>query len=382
MRIANNIPALAALRALTSIDAANQKSSLRLSSGNKINSAADDAAGLAISNKLRNQLNGIERANLNSSNGISIVQTADGSLNEIHAALQRIRELAVQASNDTNEENDKEKMQDEIDQLLDEVNSMAGKCEYNKMKLLRGGENDLVDSEGNPLVDANGNPVVGIDGSQIVDINGDLIVDNVNGNNPVHSTKIDQGAQNSDDLILKIQVGGNQDTNMAIILPKVDTERMGATHAGIYDTVDSEGNLIHSDTAINADYTFRLKDVDITQQQPFQEVDSNGDPVLDAEGNPIYKSGSQQAMNILDAAIADISAIRSRLGAYQNRLQYTVNNLANSSENTASALSRIADTDMAAESTEYAKTNVMLQAATSVLAQANQRPQMILQLIK
>lgn len=273
MVVNTNVLALNSHRALKSVGNMQAKSSARLSSGQKINTAADDAAGLAISEKMRGQIRGLDMASKNSQDGISMVQTAEGGMTEISNMVQRVRELTVQAANDSNESGDREKIANEVNQLLEEIDAMAGKVEFNGKKL----------------------------------INGDYA-----------STK------------LHLQVGANAGQKIEFNVGNLDKASLG---------LDS------------LDYTGTGEDI-----------------------------GNQ--LTAIDNAITTISNERAKLGAVQNRLEYTIKSLDISSENLSASESRIRDTDMAKEMMNMTKANVLQQASTSMLSQANQAPQNVLQLLK
>ncbi|MGL4343815.1 MAG: flagellin [Cellulosilyticaceae bacterium] len=278
MRINHNIPALNTLNQLEKGNNKTAKAMERLSSGLRINSASDDAAGLAIANKMDAQVKGLRQANRNAMDGVSLVQTTEGALNEVHAMLQRMRELSVQAANGTNSDEDREKIQQEVDELLKEIDGISSRTQFNEMGLLNGGK--------------------------------------------------DAG----DDVKITLQIGANQDQTMTITIEKMNTETLAL------DVLMASG----VSTQDNAD----------------------------------------QAIETIDAAIEKISKQRSMLGASQNRLEHTVNNLAVSEENLTASMSRIQDADMAQEMATFTQQNVLTQAANAMLAQANQIPQQVLQLLQ
>ncbi|MEB6114196.1 flagellin [Kurthia gibsonii] len=274
MRIQHNIAALNTHRNLGANQAAASKNLEKLSSGFKINRAGDDAAGLAISEKMRGQISGLNMASKNANDGISLIQTAEGALNETHSILQRMRELAVQSRNDTNVDTDRGNLNDEITQLKSEIDRIATTTEFNTKKLLDG---SLSGTSGQAT----------------------------------------------------FQIGANGGQTMTLAI----------------------SGMAASSLAVS--------DVDI----------SSG-------GN------ASDAIKTIDTAIASVSKQRSKLGAVQNRLEHTINNLGASSENLTAAESRIRDTDMAAEMMAFTKNNILTQAAQSMLAQANQQPQGVLQLLQ
>lgn len=282
MRINHNIAALNTYNKLSANSSATQGSLEKLSSGLKINKAGDDAAGLAISEKMRGQIRGLDMASKNAQDGISLIQTAEGALNETHSILQRMRELATQSSNDTNTDDDRAELQKEVDQLAQEITRISTDTEFNTKKL----------------------------------INGDI-------------DSADAGTA------LTFHIGANKDQNITL-----DIKDMGASALGVEGASTTEGINISSQTDANA------------------------------------------AIDTINTAISTVSAERSKLGAYQNRLDHTINNLQTSSENLTASESRIRDVDMASEMMEFTKNNILSQAAQSMLAQANQQPQGVLQLLQ
>ena len=272
MRIQHNISALNTHRNLTFNNTQASKNLEKLSSGYKINRAGDDAAGLAISEKMRGQIRGLDMASKNAQDGISLIQTAEGALNETHAILQRMRELAVQSANDTNTDDDRGHLDKEVQQLKSEIDRISEQTQFNKMDILAGGD-----------IQTNG---------------------------------------------LDFHVGANASQVINVKINKADKATLGI------DGTDIK-NKANANTAIEA----------------------------------------------IDAAIETISETRSNLGAVQNRLEHTINNLGATSENLTAAESRIRDTDMAKEMMGFTKNNILMQAAQSMLAQANQQPQGVLQLL-
>lgn len=252
-----------------------QKSTEKLSSGYKINRAADDAAGLSISEKMRNQIRGLNKASDNAQDGISLVQTAEGALNEVHSMLQRMSELAVQASNGTNASQDRTALDNEVQQLKTEIKRVGTTTQFNQMDILTG-----------------------------------------------------EFSSNNEKTL---QVGANQD--------QVITIAISALTSTVGSALD---DMVKVDTA----------------------------------------SAAQSSITIIQNSITNLSALRSKLGALQNRLEHTVANLDNISENTQSAESRIRDTDMAEEMVQYSKNNILQQAGQSMLAQANQANQGVLSLLQ
>ena len=285
MRINHNIAALNTHNQLTNNSNNIQKSLEKLSSGLLINRAGDDAAGLAISEKMRGQIRGLEMASKNAQDGISLIQTAEGALTETHSILQRMRELTVQAANDTNESVDRTAINDELEQLSAEIDRIANNTEFNSKTLLDGSFDTSVNLDGN--------------GKMGVELN--------------------------------FQIGANKDQNIKFEIGKMDAKTLGVDTASI-------------DVSTYSDATAFLDE--------------------------------------LDTAIETVSGQRSELGAVQNRLEHTINNLDASAENLTAAESRIRDVDMASEMMEFTKNNILSQASQAMLAQANQQPQGVLQLLQ
>jgi len=290
MRINHNIAALNTYRQLTVNNTAVSKSLEKLSSGYRINRAGDDAAGLAISEKMRGQIRGLSMAQKNSQDAISLIQTAEGALTETHSILQRMRELVVQAGNmGTQQTEDLKAIQDEIDQLIKELDGIADRTEFNGKKLLNGDfENGKAD--------------------------------------------------------LIFQIGANAKQQMTLNIGNMKSTAIGA------DT-DDDGTADEFVSTVN-----------VTTWTDASDFDAD--------------------LAKIDGAINMVSAQRSALGATQNRLEHTINNLGAAEENLTAAESRIRDVDMAREMMEFTKNSILSQAAQAMLAQANQVPQGVLQLLR
>ena len=271
MRINNNLMAMNTHRQLSINTLNGAKSTEKFSSGFRINRAGDDAAGLAISEKMRGQIRGLNQASRNAQDGISLIQTAEGALNETHAILQRMRELAVQASTDTNVATDRTEISKELTALNTEITRIANQTEFNTQKLLATAKT------------------------------------------------------------YKFQVGANSGQNIALTISKMTATQLGLSAGAI--TVTSNGS-------------------------------------------------ANKAITNINKAIETVSSERSKLGAVQNSLEHTIKNLDTGSENLQAAESRIRDVDMAKEMMNFTKNNILSQAAQAMLAQANQAPQGVLQLLR
>lgn len=299
MRIQHNIAALNTHRNLGMNNAASSKNLEKLSSGYKINRAGDDAAGLAISEKMRGQIRGLDMASKNAQDSVSLIQTAEGALNETHSILQRMRELAVQSSNDTNVTSDRTALQLEINSLSEEVSRIANDTEFNTQKLLNG--KFTKDS-------------VAVSGGNATTVSGKVF-----------------------------HIGANSGQSIELSIGTMTASALGVK-------VTAAGSVVAGSSTVG---------INITTQ-----------------------TAADDSITIIDNAISKVSKTRASLGAVQNRLEHTINNLGTTSENLTAAESRIRDTDMAAEMMAFTKNNILTQAAQSMLAQANQQPQGVLQLLQ
>ena len=386
MIINHNMNALNAHRNMNVNNAAAGKSMEKLSSGLRINRAGDDAAGLAISEKMRGQIRGLTQASRNSADGISMIQTAEGALNETTNILQRMRELAVQASNDTNTTSDREEIQKEINALTEEVDRIANNTEFNTQKLLNGSksgeEGDLVrekvdEKKGNFEVTFNRNIAAGdkinIDGKQI-------------------KVKDPTDLQNELDTLIgdKYTVTYTAATKKLVLEQKIGTDKekisvkLNGADAGATTTVEgvteraeelSEGK-VSVQVGANANQSMSIEIGDMRAEAlNITNAKGKGLSVENAED-------ANEAITAFDAALNAVSSQRANLGAVQNRLEYTISNIDNTSENLTSAESTLRDVDMAKEMMEYSKNNILNQAAQAMISQANQQPQNVLQLLR
>jgi flagellin len=512
MRINNNIMALNAHRQLAINQSNASKSMEKLSSGFRINRAGDDAAGLAISEKMRGQIRGLKQAQRNAQDGISLIQTAEGALNETHAILQRMRELAVQAANDTNTEVDRSEIQKELNELIDEIDRIANQTQFNTKHLLNGtftGTFHIGANEGQSITLSIGNmaagrapeitvdsvdvgapdklPEVSVSGvagftqsgpvefkvihssgspaeaashtfeivqafadQSILTINGYKIGFSLDGT-PVDDADFTIALQEEDDVTgnptaksvddlageiedlnidgVTLEANGAEVTVTAatpgaagnnIIIETTDTAAVDfddpvnlsggkdEVPAGLSATIDGEAvretvvsgagvvtYTTSSGKSITADLgTFALDNEEVTitvaitvadvpdAEQGLQVGQLKVENVTkDSVGGIMTQAGADKAITVINDAIEAVSAERSKLGAYQNRLEHTISNLGTSAENLQAAESRIRDLDMAEEIMAFTKNNILQQAATAMLAQANMAPQSVLQLL-
>jgi len=503
MIINHNLMAMNAHRQLSINNTAGSKSLEKLSSGYRINRAGDDAAGLAISEKMRGQIRGLNQASRNAQDGISLIQTAEGALNETHSILQRMRELAVQAATDTNTDADRAKIQAEVDQLAAEITRISNTTEFNTRNLLAGGLNTTFHigaNEGQNVklnimamdafslgvaadaingtlasgaVDIEAVTVTGTGGAAIV--SGNTITVSaayVSGSDATNAVMTGSGAvqaitsSNAGDLVLSIDGGESIIITLASgddvddVVDKIN-EKLGS---GASADLDSSGALIITSASTGAtssvevlagstdktlaalglqvtkvtgadatedSYTITLSssisgvaDLEITGVKADTttitgtgayaglvlttdgEIDKNlagtitmsvaksSAAVTDSGGaiitaakaaagiNVSTQAAADKAITIINDALEKVSAERSKLGAMQNRLEHTIANLDTSAENLQASESRIRDVDMAKEMMEFTKNSILQQAATAMLAQANQQPQTVLQLLR
>lgn len=408
MRINHNITALNTYNKLTSNNAATTKSLEKLSSGLKINRAGDNAAGLAISEKMRGQIRGLDQASTNASDGISLIQTAEGALNETHSILQRMRELAVQSANDTNTTTDRKEIQKEIDQLTTEIDRIANTTEFNTQKLLDGSKAGLRDkANGVATVAKNTSANVTLGASSLtgaaasagsLEKDFTITITRTSSDATTAGFTIGQSTTTSSEVSLAsvgtgvgtltidaALVSGNTDVSLALNnLDKLEvgesiTLTFKAADAGNETVTDAVNMQIGSNTGQNM-----YVGIDDMSAKALGVRKTNGDAVsIGDPSNPANAAvNASAAITTIDNAIEKVSAQRSQLGAFQNRLEHTINNLGTSSENLTAAESRIRDVDMAKEMMEFTKNNILSQAAQSMLAQANQQPQGVLQLLQ
>lgn len=402
MRIQHNISALNAHRNLGFNNTQASKSMEKLSSGFKINRAGDDAAGLAISEKMRGQIRGLDMATKNAQDSISLIQTAEGALNETHDILQRMRELAVQSSNDTNTAQDRAELQKEMDQLSQEITRISTDTEFNTRKLLNG---ELSGTTKALTFHIGANSAQNIK-LQVTDLGAEALgVNGLSGstvNNAAGITGLDVRNRTGEAITIEYKAAVTDPSGAAItqttatmsndgktititLSQSAGTPGVGgasgtagaitATHQDVVDALNQLGSIA-VDTASDFAGTTAMSGVGTTQ------VVSAATASTKKAGVDISTQGAaDKAISTIDKALSKVSSERSKLGAVQNRLEHTINNLGTSSENLTAAESRIRDTDMAAEMMKFTKNNILMQAAQSMLAQANQQPQGVLQLL-
>lgn len=488
MRINHNIPALKTNNILGKNNLAMEKSLERLSSGYRINCAADDAAGLAISQKMKTQIAGLNQASRNASDGISVIQTAEGALIEVEEMLQRMRELSVQAANGTSTDEDRLQLQAEVDQLKDEINRISETTEFNTKKLLDGTV-DRRSYSSNPSVELislsdavnvreykfkpgeaaeqailvggklTGNTVPEDKEEYTITVNNqdikipkeadlNTVLTNLNavcGNMGIQVAFTDGTEEESttavggykvidpataaanptsysllfvtDDYGTNAEIDIHADEALATLLGLSSSGEyaQGKDCAVELDRTDEGGFTNTSTISIDGDYvTVRDRDdfemifkvdggavntavtVTVLDAGPMTlQIGANEGQTMEVRiprvdvttlniesANIGTQEGAMEAITLFNDAVNEVSTVRAKLGAYQNRLEHAINSLDVSAENLTEALSRIEDTDMAGEMATYTQYQVLTQAATSMLAQANERPQNILNLLQ
>ena len=412
MVVQHNLTAMNSNRMLGLTTASQAKSTEKLSSGYKINRAADDAAGLSISEKMRKQIRGLTQASSNAQDGISAVQTAEGALNEVQDMLQRMNELAVKAANGTQAENDRSYIQNEIDQLVTEIDRVSTTTKFNESYLLKGVNQDgtaakltYKTASGN-ITDIDENTgkkeyalgtatkktvtdkgeynvsTVEVMGKKYGLVTGIKDADTAGGKTLSEKEALADAKDNAD---ATDGAFATQDELIAQI--KKDLNEAGAGDIKSI-SVDKDGKVtVEAFADLNASLNFSLHvGADSTEDNKI-DVDI---AMMSARGlgvNGIQVSGDDDtkataAIDTISAAIQKVSTQRSALGAVQNRLEHTINNLDNVVENTTSAESAIRDTDMATEMVKYSNNNILSQAGQAMLAQSNQANQGVLSLLQ
>ncbi|WP_455760706.1 flagellin N-terminal helical domain-containing protein [Eshraghiella crossota] len=411
MVVQHNLTAMNSNRMLGVTTRAQAKSTEKLSSGYKINRAADDAAGLSISEKMRKQIRGLTQASSNAQDGISAVQTAEGALNEVQDMLQRMNELAVKAANGTNSEDDRNYIQDEVNQLIKEIDRVSTTTKFNETYLLKGDDTVKFTNPGDTAVTVTD----GTDGANNAKIEFSIAgikteggksdaTFNVLGKN--YSVRVEEDDTNetvakkladainadklSDDNAGEFKATSAADGKITLTSANQKALKDTTKFAGGNFTVKSSGVLtlkLH----VGADSTSDNQiSVDIKQMSATVLGLKTGNSTTgDATGNldTLLVNGkddknARAAIDTIASALQEVSKQRSALGAAQNRLEHTISNLDNVVENTTSAESSIRDTDMATEMVKYSNNNILAQAGQAMLAQANQSNQGVLSLLQ
>lgn len=437
MVVQHNITAMNANRMLGVTSGLQAKSTEKLSSGYKINRAADDAAGLSISEKMRKQIRGLSQASDNAEDGISCVQTAEGALTEVHSMLQRMNELAVKAGNGTMSEDDRQNVQDEIDQLVDEIDRVSETTKFNETYLLKGDDTSngntksleanaeigqidgltvtakadktYTDNDdvkiGKVIVKSSDTNVVTVDADQLTEAAGNIakittdgtevVVTKNDGKTDTYAT-VDKfkAAYAGLDIVgdgavtisktLDTATANTDDTVTGTYTGNLNSYKVGDS-VNVKLAVGASGETALSNGSKALLLSFQVGADTTSENKISVTMDSMSAKSIGVDGIKVTGSDSTNADKAVDTisdAIKKVSKQRSALGAVQNRLEHTISNLDNVVENTTSAESRIRDTDMAEEMVSYSKNNILMQAGQSMLAQANQQNQGVLSLLQ
>ena len=411
MVVQHNLSAMNANRMLNVTTSAQSKSTEKLSSGYKINRAADDAAGLSISEKMRKQIKGLTQASSNAQDGVSAVQTAEGALTEVHSMLQRMNELAVQSSNGTNSQTDRKAIQDEIDQLTSEIDRVSETTKFNETYLLKGDATKtdtayFMESKYNVKADG-----VYAEGSNVKITTAADLEKAIKDGKKIYTKAYDK--VNNEQTAGNIAVKGK---DYAYVTKLYDKNGKEVSAQNIQDSKNADGtdadnyytstaglagknatpptNMeIEKDAAKNFTKGYEVNgSISFNLHVGADSADDNKIAVkiesMSAKGIGVYglkvdtEDDATAAIDRIAEAVQKVSSQRSTLGAAQNRLEHTIANLDNVVENTTSAESRIRDTDMAQEMVNYSKNNILAQAGQSMLAQANQSNQGVLSLLQ
>ncbi|XOQ43481.1 MAG: Flagellin [Clostridium sp.] len=382
MRINHNIAALNANNRLKMNDSAISKNLQKLASGYRINSAADDAAGLAVSEKMRAQINGLNQAIDNAENGISLIQTAEGGLNETESILQRMNTLAVESANGTyQDETDRANLNKEIEALKSEIDRISTSTNFNQINLLDGSlsyQSSVDSSLTNAGLDIS---ITGGDLAADATLTVTLATDG--------TLSVDTGVTSVSFNAVTVAADGSYTLTAKVDDTVSDADK--AKYTGLKVTIKTDSNFANPSTEVSGTITAGANQelsLQIGSENTYDQRVSLGVSDMSSAGlgvDNISIATQEDAENAIDAiknAINTVSSTRADLGALQNRLEHTVNNLTTMSENLTSAESTIRDVDMASEMVELTKNQILEQAATSMLAQANAQPQSVLSLLK
>lgn len=396
MVVQHNLTAMNANRQLGITSGAQAKSAEKLSSGYRINRAGDDAAGLKISEKMRSQIRGLNKASDNASDGVSLIQTAEGALNETHSILQRMNELAVQGANDTNQSIDRDAINDELSALTEELDRISETTQFNKQNLLDG---TFTDKKLQVGANTNQNISISIDNMNA----STLGLTNISYRTTEAGTSPDKVKYQG--MSCTYDASKTQASNVKLAISDIKGQISNATPSTAFAAqYDSKTGSVYYNGLNTSGVTTRYgkasaaqkNTVSFNKKQASKDITANFKDYVTTTSTKATASKAIQvgkpSVSDYDTANATLSAVqnainqvstqRSALGALQNRLEHTIANLDNVSENTQSAESRIRDTDMADEMVSYSKNNILAQAGQSMLAQANQSTQGVLSLLQ
>ena len=387
MRIQHNIMAMNAYRNYTNNTSALNKNLEKLSSGYKINRAGDDAAGLAISEKMRAQITGLDKAQDNAQDGISLVQTAEGALTEVHDMLNRMVELATQSANGTYEETDRANLQAEVDELLDEIDRISETSNFNGINLLDGSLDNgysVKGTFGTTELTFGSSTAVSVTFTDGSSVNGGTISVTFGGTDSVSialGTKTNGDTYTAEEIQEAVRAAAKKDSTNGANFLSFTVSGGDVTVATGATTAMGQVQTTGSDT--DGGLKLQIGDSADSANQLTVQIGAMSAKSLGIDGLDISDpTAANKAIDKIKSAINTVSTTRGTLGATQNRLEHTINNLSVMEENITNAESSIRDTDVADEMMAYTKNNILIQSAQAMLAQANQVPQGVLQLLQ
>lgn len=398
MRIQHNIMAMNAYRNYANNTSALSKNLEKLSSGYKINRAGDDAAGLAISEKMRAQITGLDKAQDNAKDGISLVQTAEGALTEVHDMLNRMYELAEQSANGTFEDaTDRTQLQKEVNQLRSEINRISDSANFNGIKLLDGKMAGYTDATNTAVKVTKGS--AGTAMKVEFDLTGFAVGSKVSADGGMMSVSL--GGKSYD---VKVTAGMTAEAFGDALKEAINADAPTGATAGKFTATSTKGKITLTAATAGADagaeavfgtnfttsakegvggLVLQIGDTSDSWNQLYVSVKNTNAAAIGIDKLDIStQDGAAAALDTIKSAINYVSDVRGTLGATQNRLDHTINNLSVMQENIQDAESTIRDTDVADEMMAYTKNNILIQSAQAMLAQANQVPQGVLQLLQ
>ena len=396
MRINTNLNAMTALNSATKNTALAGSSMEKLSSGLKINKAADNATGLAISEKMRSQIRGLDQASQNTQDGISVVQTAEGAIEEVGNIVQRMRELAVQGANETNTGSDRAKISEELTQLHEEIDRIAESTQFNGKDLLNGANTVRIENGHDITKDAKIEKVEIQDGFDFDDLGADIKIKTTAAAQPNTAKKIELSSSNKYGIATDgLEDNGKIKAGSTITITDSNGKSIKFT---VKDEINSVGNdtkigdITKTETAISGKEISLQVGANTSDSQTLKvKIENVSTKSLGLEGDTITKmakegkKGTDAANTMiksLDKALERVNTSRANLGAMQNRLETTASNLTTSNENLTAAESRIRDVDVAEEMMNLSKLNLINQAAQAMMSQAKSQPEGVMQLLR
>ena len=396
MRINTNLNAMTALNSATKNTALAGSSMEKLSSGLKINKAADNATGLAISEKMRSQIRGLDQASQNTQDGISVVQTAEGAIEEVGNIVQRMRELAVQGANETNTGSDRAKISEELTQLHEEIDRIAESTQFNGKDLLNGANTVRIENGHDITKDAKIEKVEIQDGFDFDDLGADIKIKTTAAAQPNTAKKIELSSSNKYGIATDgLEDNGKIKAGSTITITDSNGKSIKFTVKNEINSVGNDtkiGDITKTETAISGKEISLQVGANTSDSQTLKvKIENVSTKSLGLDGDTITKMAKEGAkgttaandmIKSLDKALERVNTSRANLGAMQNRLETTASNLTTSNENLTAAESRIRDVDVAEEMMNLSKLNLINQAAQAMMSQAKSQPEGVMQLLR